>query len=196
MNKFVLFDTEYTSWEGSQKRNWSGKGEYKELVKLSAIKVKELEDTLEVIDKVDIFFIPRINSHLSNYFRDLTGISNEDIQTKGFDFKEGMCLFFDFLGELPLYSYGNDVAILEENCRLYREDFESQLQTIVSYDIRKFFQNCGVETKNYTSGSLYMAFNLDLSGRIHDSSFDVLSIFESLRYLKQKSGDMIFDKLL
>lgn len=29
--QFVLFDTEYTGWEGSQERGWSAPGEYREL---------------------------------------------------------------------------------------------------------------------------------------------------------------------
>ena len=38
-NEFIIFDTEYTSWEGSLKRNWSNKNEYKELVAIGALHV-------------------------------------------------------------------------------------------------------------------------------------------------------------
>jgi hypothetical protein len=40
LNAFVLFDTEYTAWSGSHERDWSGPGEHRELIQLSAIRVR------------------------------------------------------------------------------------------------------------------------------------------------------------
>ena len=40
LNGFVLYDTEYTSWEGSLQRGWSRPDEHRELVQLSAIRVR------------------------------------------------------------------------------------------------------------------------------------------------------------
>lgn len=41
-DEFIIFDTEYTAWEGSNERNWSEGWEEKELVKIAAMKVKKL----------------------------------------------------------------------------------------------------------------------------------------------------------
>ena len=38
---FIIFDTEFTAWEGSQERKWSGENEFRELVQISAIRVKK-----------------------------------------------------------------------------------------------------------------------------------------------------------
>ena len=35
--KFVIYDTEFTSWKGSQERNWSKPNEYRELVAIGAL---------------------------------------------------------------------------------------------------------------------------------------------------------------
>ena len=35
----IIYDTEYTSWQGSQERDWSGAREYQELVQIGAIHV-------------------------------------------------------------------------------------------------------------------------------------------------------------
>lgn len=43
---FIIFDTEYTSWEGSQERNWNGENEFRELVQISAIRVKKKGNTI------------------------------------------------------------------------------------------------------------------------------------------------------
>ena len=37
-SKFILFDTEFTAWEGSQNRNWSLCWEHRELISISALK--------------------------------------------------------------------------------------------------------------------------------------------------------------
>ncbi len=39
----VILDTEYTGWEGSFERNWSGLDEHREIVQIDAIKLKKLE---------------------------------------------------------------------------------------------------------------------------------------------------------
>ena len=35
LSAFVLFDTEYTAWEGSHERDWSGEGEHREIIQVS-----------------------------------------------------------------------------------------------------------------------------------------------------------------
>ena len=40
LKEIVIYDTEYTTWEGAQKRNWSGPGEYREVVNIGAIKIE------------------------------------------------------------------------------------------------------------------------------------------------------------
>ena len=34
---FIIFDTEFTAWEGSMERKWSGENEYKELIQISTL---------------------------------------------------------------------------------------------------------------------------------------------------------------
>jgi hypothetical protein len=72
-NEFILWDTEYTSWKGSQERNWkktkkSDITEYKELVMIGAIKVKKIGNTLKIIDNKKIYIKPTYNPILSDYF--------------------------------------------------------------------------------------------------------------------------------
>ena len=67
--KIVIYDTEYTTWKGALERNWSGPNEYRELVKLSAIKI-EIKDNIKIIDIFDkskILFYQKWTSHFRNY---------------------------------------------------------------------------------------------------------------------------------
>lgn len=36
MKHFVIFDTEYTTWEGAADRDWTGPGEHREVVQIGA----------------------------------------------------------------------------------------------------------------------------------------------------------------
>ena len=65
---YIVFDLEFTSWEGSMQRNWSGENEYKEIVQIAAIKVTDGK----ISDKLNILVKPNINPNLSDYFQKLT----------------------------------------------------------------------------------------------------------------------------
>ena len=51
MNEYIVFDTEYTSWSDSQKTNWTGANEYKEIVQIGGLKISDGE----VIDQLNIY---------------------------------------------------------------------------------------------------------------------------------------------
>ena len=52
---FIIFDTEFTAWKGSQERDWSGENEERELVQIGALKVKKLKTTIKVVKKLNIY---------------------------------------------------------------------------------------------------------------------------------------------
>ena len=181
-NEFIIFDTEYTSWEGSLKRNWSNKNEYKELVAIGALHVSIKKNKMEIKNKLKILFIPKINSKLSNYFVNLTGITNQDIKNEGYTFIKGMDLFLNFTNNLPIYSYGNDYEIIEENLNLY--DINLDINKDKFLDIVPFFRSFNIDTKKYTSGEIHRHFNIIIDNiKVHDPLFDCISMFKTIEYL-------------
>lgn len=44
-NKIIIFDTEFTAWEGSQDRNWSRPNEFQEIVQIGALLVETKDFT-------------------------------------------------------------------------------------------------------------------------------------------------------
>ena len=36
--QIIIFDTEFTAWEGSAQRNWSFDWEYREIIQIAAVK--------------------------------------------------------------------------------------------------------------------------------------------------------------
>tara|TARA_B110000008_G_C16713161_1_gene461656 strand:- start:46 stop:615 length:570 start_codon:yes stop_codon:yes gene_type:complete len=179
---FIIYDTEYTSWSGSQKRNWNLPNEHRELVAIGALKIKLEKNKYIIEDSLKILFIPRINNILSNYFINLTSITNDEINKYGYDYQSGMKLFLDFCGNLNMYSYGNDYHIFEENYKLYKLD--NNLNKDKFKDIRPYFDKFNINTNNYTSGTIYKHFNIKINNeQIHDPLFDSLSIFKTIEYL-------------
>ena len=54
--QFVIFDLEYTTWQGAQDRHWMGDGEYKEIIEIGALKINFPDFT--VVDKFNIYIRP------------------------------------------------------------------------------------------------------------------------------------------
>src|ERR1700742_5334254 len=88
----VVYDLEFTAWDGSMANRWSRPGEYTELVQIGAVRVNA--KTFEVEAEMDVLVRPRLNPVLSDYLVKLTGITNDDIAAHGVDFTKA---YDDFL---------------------------------------------------------------------------------------------------
>jgi len=188
---FIIFDTEFTSWEGSRERNWSDKYEERELVQIGALKVKKLKTTIKVVKKLNIYIKPRINPILSDYFKKLTGIEQSTIDKKGMRFTEAMKIFYRFCknknGEkFNLYSFGNDYHVIKENLKLNSVTKKSKFYKWQRkfFDVKPFFEPF-VNVKKYSSGTLYKAFKLNPKSKtsVHNALWDGISLFISLKYI-------------
>ena len=186
--KFIIFDTEYTAWEGSQERNWSDDDEYMELVQIGALKVIKTDTTIKVVKKFNKYVKPKKNPELSEYFINLTGITQNIVDKKGVTFNEAMKQFYNFCKtknnvKLPMFSYGNDYNIIKYNLKLNSVNKKSRFYKWEKkfYDIRPIF-DCYVDTSEYTSGTIYKAFNINKKiTYVHNALWDCKSIFISLK---------------
>ncbi len=184
----VIFDTEFTTWEGAMKRNWSGENEHRELVQIAAQKINL--HTGVVLDSFEVLVKPQINPILSDYFVELTHITQEQIEASGIIFAEAYQSFMDWSAGLKKYSFSqtldsaSDMGVLQENIALYSLLLglnEAEFGTVTGV-----FQAVGIDTAQYNSGRLYQAFDLDLSGHQHNAMHDVDSIVASLFAVKER----------
>ena len=163
--KFIIFDTEYTAWEGSQKRGWSGENEYMELVQIGALKVVKTPKTIKIVKKLNIYIKPKKNPELSEYFTNFCKTKNNV--------------------KLPMFSYGNDYDVIKYNLKLNSINKKSRFYKWEKkfYDIRLIF-NFYVDTSKYTSGTIYKAFDIDSkNANVHNALWDCKSIFYSLKHI-------------
>lgn len=198
---FVIFDTEYTSWKGCQENGWIG-NQKKEIVQISALKVS---DTLDVIAQFTSLCKPVINPVLSDYFTNLTRITNAQIEKQGKSFKDVFNDFIAFVGNNICYSHGwgadyfdqADGKIIKENINLYGLFEQKEL---IYRNIAPIFKQLYLEknifVKSQSSGQIVEILNLKkqlekLRLNPHNSLYDVYSILEGLKYFYPESVELL-----
>ncbi|OHA19910.1 MAG: hypothetical protein A2836_00100 [Candidatus Taylorbacteria bacterium RIFCSPHIGHO2_01_FULL_45_63] len=177
--KIILFDLEYTSWEGSMARDWSGEGEYREIVDIGAIRFNTKTGAEE--SRFQRFVKPKKNPKLSDYFIKLTRITQANVDRKGVSFEQALEEFREWSGNYPIYSFGSDGKTLKENCGLYGVAWPFQDGRF--FDVREIFKNAGIVTENYMSSTIIEAFGQKSKHRGHTGLNDVRTIADALRIL-------------
>lgn len=185
----IIFDTEYTSWEGSLQRDWSEPWEHRELVQIAAVRTVETAAGFEAVDTLDLVVQPQVNREVSDYFVALTGLDRERIAVEGVSFQTALEAFTRFVHAGRLCSYGDDMLILEENCRLYG---------CVDPGLRNRYCNLhavvagrGIDVTQYTSGTLFQHFGLPLDkDKAHNAMWDVRSLLASMNAMNLGFDDL------
>lgn len=160
-------------------RDWSGAGEYKEIVEIGAIKIAT--DQLTEIDEFDIYVKPTKNPELSNFFINLTGITQQTLNQKGIQFSEAIRKFATWAGEIPLFSYGMDHEVLRANCELLKILFPFHEEKF--HNIKDIFEKHGIATNSYMSSTIIEAFSKKSKERAHNALGDARTILDALREL-------------
>jgi inhibitor of KinA sporulation pathway (predicted exonuclease) len=185
MKNIVIFDTEYTSWEGCLKNGWDeNKNQYMEIIQISALKI-DLE-SMKLIDEIDLVVKTSLNPTLSQYIQNLTGISQKKMEIAGIDLEEALTLFKLWLNNDIAFSYGSDIDVILKNCKLVELDYIFNINNF--NDIREIFKKHNIPVDKYTSGELHRYFNLDLNGHVHNSLFDCHSLYESLKKMSEQKN--------
>ena len=81
---------------------------------------------LFIVDSLKITVKPTLNPELSEYLKDLTGITQQEVDSDGVSLAEALSQFYAFCGGgwanfLPTGSFGPDHEVLLENIGLFEE---------------------------------------------------------------------------
>lgn len=180
--EFIIFDTEYTAWEGSVERDWTGPNEYREVVEIGAIRVDG--QTLAELDHFRILVRPAKNPRLSDYFTRLTGITQDMVDQDGVDYGTALEQFSQWSGTLPIYAFGDDAKTLEKNAQLVGVRFPFELARFK--DMRLVFQERGIRTEQYMSSTIVTAFGKEPTRTGHTALNDARTILDGLRALAKR----------
>ena len=185
-DKVVIFDLEFTSWPGSNERNWSLPEEDREVIQIGATKI-EMTGNMREIDSFQIIVRPLKNPILSEYIIDLTSITQERIEREGVLFPLALSRFINFIGKLPIgiCSNGGDEEVIEENCQIHAIAFPFIFAKAVN--LKYYFSNIlSISQRDCISGKLPELFGLNSHEKLHDALGDARSISQALRYLRMK----------
>lgn len=183
---FAIMDLEWTSWEGAHERKWSGPGEEMEIVQIGALKVKD-DETLTETDSLDVLVTPRINPGLSDYFIQLTGITQERLDADGIGFPDALEVLQAFLGGdiAKVYSMGSDFRVIERNCDLNGVVFPfDEALFINARELLKPIVGEDIATSD--SSQLPAAMGFAPPGGAHQGLGDCRCIAETLRILRHR----------
>jgi inhibitor of KinA sporulation pathway (predicted exonuclease) len=116
----IVWDTEFTAWPGSQERGWKGPGEHRELVQIGAVALDPQANFAEIAT-FERIVRPKVNPRLSQYFIDLTGITQQRVDDEGIPFPRALAEFAAFAGRWVgiIGAFGRDDVVLDENCALH-----------------------------------------------------------------------------
>lgn len=183
----ILLDLEYTSWEGSMQRDWSEDWEFREIVQIGAIRLSAepgefiIEETFERLVK------PIKNPKISDYFSDLTGITNSMIQKKGYDFKTAFADFRSFvLNSSKIWSVGFDGEVLRENTILQQVPYPFHKNKIknIRPALSKILDR---PESQIVSSKLPDILVLPHSRRKHSALSDAMSIYQAINHLRKNA---------
>jgi inhibitor of KinA sporulation pathway (predicted exonuclease) len=186
----VFFDTEFTTWEGALARQWSGPGEFREVVQIGAMRVDAR--SLTAVERFDVLVRPAKNPVLSDYFVQLTGITQAAVDATGLSLQAAVARFKAFIGESPAASYGDDALVIRENQQLLGlpEDFHAR-------NIGPWFMEHGAAygvRKGVNSGALARTVGAPLAAVVaeHNALEDVRSILAAYALLIEKGAPSFF----
>lgn len=188
MQAAIVFDLEFTAWEGSMRHGWLRPGEFKEVVQIGAVKVDPA--TLQVLGRFDQLVRPRINPCLSPYLQKLTGITNDALRADGRDFADAYADFIAFADGGVTSAFGRDELVFAENLRLY--GLAPPAQEPAFRDSRPWFGAHGFDTRGLHSCDIGPKLGVPFEGQAHNALADSLSVAAGMRVLVERGATSLF----
>lgn len=188
-SSIVVFDTEYTTWDNAQQSHWGQPGQLREVVQIGAIKWKKGESweqgaTFERIVR------PLQNPKLSDFFIQLTNITQQQVDENGVTMAHAMRDFTEFVGADYGWANGSDMHVMAETCGLQGVAMQvnvkrfgslhAELYAALNKEIGEF------DRRNYPSGKVCQLLGLNLNGHVHDAMFDVKSLCATIAELQRR----------
>ncbi|MBF0248002.1 MAG: exonuclease domain-containing protein [Alphaproteobacteria bacterium] len=184
----VVFDTEWTSWPGFMESGWKQEGRYLEIIQIGAVRL-DAADGFRETDSFQIVIRPERNPTLSEYIIELTGITQEAVDTHGLTFAEGLARFEAFLDRSPtrLLVWGVDHEVIARNCRLHAIAFPRRFEDTLN--MHRGFVDMGLIGHECYSSDLPARFGLACAEPAHDALGDSRALASVLRHLRAR-GDL------
>lgn len=180
--RIVVFDLEMTTWPGTAARFWSGDGEDPEIVQIGAVAL-DADDDLKEVGTFKRLVRPAFHPILSDYFTELTGITQAVVDQNGNPFELVLDEFVSFCkNATAILSNGEDAHVLDINCHMHKRTLPLGRELFI--DLSAWFMkvaNNGGPRIN--SSNLLKHLSLPDTMAAHDALADARRVARSLAYL-------------
>ena len=184
MREYVILDLEWTSWRG----NYFGKSLFfhkrkawqkQEIIQIGAIK---FDKNYKIINKLNIYVKPIFNPILSDYIKNLTGISQKKLEKTGMTFAQSYKIVKKFCKGTKIFSNGDDNFIMKINLD-YNNLIDRKLNII---SIRKILNmKYKIPKKFLLSSVIHTFFGYKLKkNKMHNAMYDCLNVLKALKKVK------------
>lgn len=174
----IVYDLEFTAWEGSLQRNWSAPGERREVVQIGAVKLDRRSGA--EIATLDLIVRPFFNPLLSDYFTALTGLTRARIDGEGMSFPDALTRFAAFADGSDVWSFGRDDLVLQENAVWHGL---SPSAVPPHGDVVPWLRRNGVDVTGRHACDVAELCGASFEGRAHDGLADARGVAAGIRAL-------------
>ena len=150
----------------------------KQIIQIAAVLFDH--DKGEEIKSLDILIKPIFHKKLPDFFIELTNINDEIIENQAISFPEALKQFVKFCKNYPIWTFNNDYNVFLQNFKFYSivNPFKCPFTKV-----KPLLINFGIDPDKYSSGTLYKAAGLNLTGHVHYALHDVRSMSQSVHVL-------------
>lgn len=178
----VIMDTEQVCWEDSLERRAKGEGPQREVIQLAAVTIDT--QTFSEISSFEVMVKPVIYPQLSLFCTELTGITQERVDTEGLSFSEAYDKWLAYIGDQPVMVYRADEDVLRENLAMHNDT-----RAVGRFlKCRAMLETCGIDMEGVNSGKIAKTFGSTKHYREHDALADVRSMAEGWALLARLVG--------
>lgn len=181
--KRIYLDTEYCYPGMMRGTPRPTSADMRQIVQIAAIVFDT--DTGKELSYFDQLVFPTYEKQLPEFFVELTGITQQNIDASAISFEQAFAAFVAFCGDLSVWTFDKDEEVLRQNCGYIGVDWPLKAQFT---RVKSLLPKWDIDPEAYSSGTLYKAAGLELSGHIHNALHDIRSMANAIHVFEQRAN--------
>lgn len=121
--------------------------------------------------------LPTYTKKVPEFFVELTGITQADVDRSGIPFKDALANFVRFVGDTEVWTFDKDEEVFRQNCGYLTLPWPF---TSPFVRVKALLPHWGINPAEYSSGTLYKTAGLKMDGHVHNALHDVRSMAQAI----------------